>query len=228
MFAQSKSEGGGSTMRRLAVYLGIALLLGLVLVLPWLLVPEPTLAKETINADAVIDVTSLKFQDVNGNKQPDAGEFGIVLGTLFAPGTKTEIGTYRCSFVWGGWVKSTDGVPVTSAIQTFDVKGAGTIVVVGDEPETASIGKGITGVIAGGTGAFTGVTGTATLTMKPVEGTNWPGSGVLEIERPAAAVAGLQGDVRTVMGIAIAGLVVAVIAIVLGAAVAVRSRRGTT
>lgn len=215
-------------MRRLAVYAGIGLFLGLVLLLPWLLLPQPSLAKETITADAVIDVTSLKFQDVNGNKQPDAGEFAIVLGKLYAPVSKNEIGTYRCSFVWGGWVKTTDGVPVTSAIQTFDVKGAGTIVVVGDEPETGSIGKGITGVIAGGTGAFTGVTGTATLTMKPVEGTNWPGSGVLAIERPAAAVAGLQGDVRTVMGIAIASLVVAVVAVVLGAAVAVRSRRSTT
>lgn len=215
-------------MRRLAIYSGIALALGLIMVLPWLLVPQPSLAKETINADAVIDVTSLKFQDVNSNKQPDAGEFAIVLGKLFAPGTKNEIGTYRCSFTWGGWAKSTDGIPVTAAIQIFDVKGAGTIVVVGDEPETGSIGKGVTGVIAGGTGAFTGVTGTATLTMKPVEGTNWPGSGVLEIERPAAAVAGLRGDLRTALGIAIAGLVVAVVAVVLGAAVVVRSRRGAT
>jgi hypothetical protein len=214
-------------MQRVIIYVGIVLLLGMVLVLPWLLIPEPSLAKETINADAVVDVTSLKFQDVNGNKQPDPGEFGIVLGKLYAPGTKTEIGTYRCSFVWGGWANSTDGLSVTPAVQIFDVKGKGTIVVVGDEPTTDSIGKAITGAIAGGTGAFTGVTGTATLTMKPIEGTNWPGAGVLEIERPAAAVAGLQGDVRTVMGIAIASLVVAVVAVVLGIAVAVRSRKGT-
>lgn len=126
--------------------------------------------------DLVVDTTTLKFQDVNNNTQPDAGEFAIVLGKLYTPGgtRENEIGTYRCFFPWGGWANSTEGTPLTLGMQLFDIKGNGTIVVVGDEPTTDSVDMPVAGAIAGGTNQFNGVTGMATLTAKPLEGTEFP------------------------------------------------------
>jgi hypothetical protein len=128
----------------------------------------------TMRIDLVVDTTTLKFQDVNNNTQPDAGEFAIVLGKLYTQGTENEIGTYRCFFPWGGWANSTEGTPVTLGMQVFDIKGNGTIVVVGDEPTTDSVDMPVAGAIAGGTDQFNGVSGMATLTAKPLEGTDFP------------------------------------------------------
>jgi hypothetical protein len=142
---------------------------------------------EKINVNLIVDTTTLKFTDVNNNQQPDPGEFAVVVGKLYTPGTtQNEIGMYRCSFAWGSWANSTEGIPVTPGLQIFDMKGNGTIVVVGDEPTTGAIGKQVVGAIAGGTGDLRGISGMATLTAKPMEGTNWPIEVVLDIERPAA------------------------------------------
>ena len=64
--------------------------------------------------------------------------------------------------------------PVILAIQVFDMKDKGQIVVVGDEPSVGAIGKPVSGVIAGGTG---------TLTPGPMEGSSIPVKVVLDIER---------------------------------------------
>jgi hypothetical protein len=139
----------------------------------------------TMRIDLVVDTTTLKFQDVNNNTQPDAGEFAIVLGKLYTPGTtENEIGTYRCFFPWGGWANSTEGVPVTLGMQVFDIKGNGTIVVVGDEPTTDSVDMPVAGAIAGGTNQFNGVAGMATLTAKPLEGTDFPLEVMFEFIQP--------------------------------------------
>jgi hypothetical protein len=138
----------------------------------------------TMRIDLVVDTTTLKFQDVNNNTQPDAGEFAIVLGKLYTQGTENEIGTYRCFFPWGGWANSTEGVPVTLGMQVFDIRGNGTIVVVGDEPTTDSVDMPVAGAIAGGTNQFNGVSGMATLTAKPLEGTDFPLEVVFEFIQP--------------------------------------------
>lgn len=127
-----------------------------------------------MNLDLVVDAKTLKFQDVNHSKKPAPGDLSTVLGTLFPTGNNTQIGTYRCTFPWEGWVNSTQGVPVTLAIQVYDMKNKGQIVVVGDEPSVEAVGKPVAGVIAGGTGNFTGIKGTATLTAGPMQGTNIP------------------------------------------------------
>lgn len=131
---------------------------------------------EKMNLNLVVDAKTLKFQDVNHSKKPVPGDFSTVLGTLFpaAPANNTQIGTYRCFFPWEGWVNSTQGVPVTLGTQVFDMKNKGEIVVVGDEPSVEAVGKPVSGVIAGGTGNFTGIRGTATLTAEPMQGTNIP------------------------------------------------------
>jgi hypothetical protein len=133
-------------------------------------------AAEKMNLNLVVDAKTLKFQDVNHSKKPVPGDLSTVLGTLFpgAPANNTQIGTYRCTFPWEGWVNSTQGVPVTLSIQVFDMKNKGQIVVVGDEPSVEAVGKPVAGVIAGGTGNFTGIRGTATLTAEPMQGTNIP------------------------------------------------------
>jgi hypothetical protein len=138
----------------------------------------------TMRIDLVVDTTTLKFQDVNNNTQPDSGEFAIVLGKLYAPGTENETGTYRCFFPWGGWANSTEGTPVTLGMQVFDIKGNGTIVVVGDEPTTDSVDMPVAGAIAGGTDQFNGVSGIATLTAKPLEGTDFPLEVMFEFIQP--------------------------------------------
>jgi hypothetical protein len=43
-----------------------------------------TANNNTMRIDLVVDTTTLKFQDVNNNTQPDSGEFAIVLGKLYA------------------------------------------------------------------------------------------------------------------------------------------------
>jgi hypothetical protein len=143
-----------------------------------------TTADNTMRIDLVVDTTTLKFQDVNNNTQPDAGEFAVVLGKLYAPGTENETGTYRCFFPWGGWANSTEGTPLSLGMQVFDIKGNGTIVVVGDEPTTDSVDMPVAGAIAGGTDQFNGVSGMATLTAKPLEGTDFPLEVVFEFMQP--------------------------------------------
>lgn len=126
-------------------------------------------ASDKINLQLKVDTATLKFTDVNGNKKPDPGEFIGILGKLYTPGTQSEVGTYRCTFSWGGWSNSTQGVPVSIGTQIFDIKGNGTIVVVGDEPGEGEgvMGKPVEGTIAGGTGSYKAITsGVATLTLK--------------------------------------------------------------
>lgn len=143
-----------------------------------------TITPEKMTVDLVVDGKTLKFQDTNGNKKPDPVELTVIQGKLFTPGTnKTEIGTYRCTFPFEGWVNSTDGIPVTLSTQIFDFKGKGMIVVVGDEPSAEAVGKPVIGVIAGGTGEFFAVRGTASLTTGEMQGTNFPGKVVFDLIR---------------------------------------------
>ena len=60
-----------------------------------------------INLQLKVDAKTIKFTDVNNNKKPDPGEFVGILGKLYAAGTQNEVGTYRCTFSWGGWSNST-------------------------------------------------------------------------------------------------------------------------
>jgi hypothetical protein len=136
----------------------------------------------TLKVELVVDTTTLKFPGASSNSKPVPGEFAIVSGKLYnasssgvvAVAAEEEIGTYRCFFPWGGWANDTQGTPVTLGVQIFDLEGRGTIVVVGDEPTTDSVGKPVAGAIAGGTGEFKGATGMATLTAKPLKGTDFP------------------------------------------------------
>ena len=163
------------------VIVGIVMVMSLSLLS---VVPRQAAAADPINMKLVVDTTKLKFQDLNNNKQPDAGEFSSVVGTLYATGTQNEIGKYRCFFSWGGWANTTEGIPVTPAVQVFDVKGNGTIVVVGDEPSMDAEGKQVDGAIAGGTGNYKSITGTAGLTENKMEGTNVPFDVVFDIKWP--------------------------------------------
>jgi hypothetical protein len=63
------------------------------------------------------------------------------------------------------------------------MKDKGQIVVVGDEPSVGAVGKPVAGVIAGGTGNFSGIRGIGTLTAGPVEGSSIPVRVVFDIER---------------------------------------------
>ena len=143
---------------------------------------------QKINLDLKIDTSTLKFTDVNGSKMPRPGDFAAILGKLYIPGTQNEVGTYRCTFVWGGWMNSTAGVPVSIATQVFDIKGNGTIVAVGDEPGegAGAMGKPVSGVIAGGTDNYKTISsGVATLTLKGgMEQKLIPLDVVLDFERP--------------------------------------------
>ena len=94
----------------------------------------------------------------------------IVLGKLYTPNTQNEIGTYRASFIWGNWANTTEGAPISLGTQVFDIRENGTIVVVGDIVTDSRNGN-VTGLpvpidaaIAGGTGKYQGVSGTATVT----------------------------------------------------------------
>src|SRR5437870_4139654 len=117
--------------RRCIVFMGIVMVLSLGLIT---VVSQQASAGDPITMKLVVDTTKAKIQDLNNNKQPDAGEFVSIVGTLYATGTQNEIGKYRCFFSWGGWANTTEGIPVTPAVQVFDIKGNGTIAVVGDEP----------------------------------------------------------------------------------------------
>jgi hypothetical protein len=133
----------------------------------------------------IVDTTKLILQDLNNNKQSDAGEFSSIVGTLYAGGTENEIGKYRCFFSWGGWANTTEGIPVTPAVQVFDIKGNGTIVVVGDEPGVGAEGKRVDAAISGGTGNYNSITGIVGLTAQKMEGTNIPFDVVFDIRWPA-------------------------------------------
>lgn len=143
-----------------------------------------TAQADTMNMKLVVDTTNAKIQDLNNNKQPDAGEFVSIIGTLYATGTQNEIGKYRCFFSWGGWANTTEGVPVTPAVQVFDVKGNGTIVAVGDEPSMDAEGKRVDAAIAGGTGNYKSITGIVGLTENKMEGTKVPFDVVFDIKWP--------------------------------------------
>lgn len=130
------------------------------------------LQNEAMEIDLVINTTTLEFQDLNSNSFPDVGETSLVLGTLYAPNTQNEIGKYRASFIWGNWANSTEGAPISLGTQVFDIRENGTIVVVGDIV-TDSRNENATGLpvpidaaIAGGTGKYQGVSGTATITER--------------------------------------------------------------
>ena len=150
------------------------------------MIPASALAvSEMLDIDLVVDTTTLQLQDTDGNGQPDAGETAVVRGKLYENGTQNEIGTYRCSMVWGGWANSTEGIPVTIGTQVFDMQGNGTIVLIGDEPGMEAVGEAVAAAIGGGTGQFTGISGNSTMTAMPLEGTEWPIDVVFNIHRPA-------------------------------------------
>jgi len=157
----------------------MALSLGLVTV-----VSQQAYAADPITMKLVVDTTKAKIQDLNNNKQPDAGEFVSIVGTLYATGTQNEIGKYRCFFSWGGWANTTEGVPVTPAVQVFDIKGNGTIAVVGDEPSMDAEGKRVDAAIAGGTGSYKSITGIVGLTENKMEGAKVPFDVVLDNKWP--------------------------------------------
>lgn len=170
-------------MIKLGTKILLPLVIGSVLSLSYLSgILQQTSAAESINLRLVVDTTKLIFQDLNNNTKPDAGEFSSVVGTLFTPGTQNEVGKYRCFFSWGGWSNSTEGIPVTPALQVFDIKGNGTIVVVGDEPSVGAEEKEVLGAIAGGTGNYTGISGVAGLTAKQMEDTDFPVDVAIQIQ----------------------------------------------
>jgi hypothetical protein len=76
----------------------------------------------------------------------------------------------RASFIWGNWANSTEGAPISLGTQVFDIRENGTIVVVGDIVTDSRNGNAtglpvpIDAAIAGGTGKYQGVSGTATVT----------------------------------------------------------------
>lgn len=148
------------------------------------MMPRQTATAETMNMKLVVDTTNAKIQDLNDNKKPDAGEFVSIVGTLYAAGTENEIGVYRCFFSWGGWANTTAGVPVTPAVQVFDIKGNGTIVATGDEPSMDAEGKQVDAALSGGTGSYKSITGTVGLTEHEMEGTKVPFDVVFDIKWP--------------------------------------------
>lgn len=168
-------------VRRSIVIVGIVMVLSLGLLN---VVSRQVALAEPISMKLVVDTAKAKIQDLNNNKQPDAGEVVSIVGTLYAVGTQNEIGKYRCFFTWGGWANTTEGVPVTPAVQVFDIKGNGTIVAVGDEPSMGAEGKQVDAAISGGTGNYKSITGIAGLTEHKMEGTNVPFDVVFDIKWP--------------------------------------------
>jgi hypothetical protein len=142
-----------------------------------------TATAEPMNMKLVVDTADVKIQDLNNNKEPDPGEFVSIIGTLYAAGTQNEIGKYRNFVSWGGWTNNTEGVPVTLGMQVFDINGNGTIVVVGDELGGAKE-KQVVAVIAGGSGNYKSISGTAGLTEHKMEGTKVPVDVVFDIKWP--------------------------------------------
>jgi hypothetical protein len=166
---------------RWIVLTGIVMVLSLGLVT---VVSQLASAANPVNTKLVVDTTKAKIQDLNNNKQPDAGEFVSIVGTLYATGTQNEIGKYRCFFSWGGWANTTEGVPVTPAVQVFDIKGNGTIVAVGDEPSMDAEGKRVDAAIAGGTGSYKSITGIVGLTENKMEEAKVPFDVAFDIKWP--------------------------------------------
>src|SRR5437867_10941855 len=165
----------------------IVIIVGIVMVMSLGLlsaISRQTATADPINMKLVVDTTNAKIQDLNNNKQPDAGEFVSIVGTLYATGTENEIGKYRCFFSWGGWANTTEGVSVTPAIQVFDIKVNGNIAVVGDEPSMDAEGKRVDAAIAGGTGSYKSITGIVGLTENKMEGAKVPFDVVFDIKWP--------------------------------------------
>jgi hypothetical protein len=171
------------------ILLGVVIIMASLTFLPQLVSQLVFAAPEKTNLDLRVDTKTIKLSDLNNNKMPDPGEMVGILGKLYTPGTQNEVGTYRCTFMWGGWSNSTQGIPVAIGTQVFDIKGNGTIVVVGDEPGEGEgiIGKPVEGVIAGGTGNYRTITnGVATLTQTAgMEQPLIPFNVVLDFERPS-------------------------------------------
>jgi hypothetical protein len=130
------------------------------------------LDKDAMNMDLVINTSTLKIHDLNNNKFPDTGELSTVLGTLYNPETQNELGSYRASFIWGILDNSTDQAPISIGTQVYDIRDNGTIVVIGDIVTDSRIGSGpgisvpIAAVIAGGTGNYHGISGSAIMTER--------------------------------------------------------------
>lgn len=128
--------------------------------------------EETRYMDLVINTSTLKIHDLNNNKHPDTGELSTVLGTLYNRDTQNELGSYRALFVWGVLDNSTTQAPVSLGTQVFDIKDNGTLVVIGDIVTDSRNGSGpgisvpIAAAIAGGTGEYTGISGSAIITEK--------------------------------------------------------------
>lgn len=122
---------------------------------------------ETLQLKLEVDPKTIKLTDINNNARPDPGEMVGLLGKLYTPGTENEVGIHRGTFMWEAGSNSTEGLTVDIGTQVFDIKGNGTIVVVGDLPGAgkAIVGKPVHGVIAGGTGSYKTITnGEASIT----------------------------------------------------------------
>jgi hypothetical protein len=128
--------------------------------------------EEGMHMDLVINTSTLKIHDLDNNKHPDTGELSTVLGTLYNSDTKNELGSYRALFVWGALDNSTEQAPVSLGTQVFDIKDNGTLVVIGDIVTDSRNGSGpgisvsIAAAIAGGTGEYAGISGSAILTER--------------------------------------------------------------
>jgi hypothetical protein len=173
---------------KLYTTLGLALA---ALIFPMLTMPYKAMVAtaSTTPSRVVVDTKTIIFQDVHGNKKPAPGDLTEVQGRLFTPRTTTQVGIYRCTFPFEGWVNSTEGTPVTLATQVFDIKGKGMIVLVGDEPSVEAVGKPASGVIAGGTGEFFAIRGTGTLTAEAMQGTQIPVKVAFDIVNATGPVA---------------------------------------
>jgi hypothetical protein len=173
------------------IALGVVTIMASLTFLPQMASQIVVAAPELVNLELKVDPKTIKLSDLNNNTAPDPGEMVGILGKLYTPGTQNEVGTYRCTFMWGGWSNSTQGIPVAIGTQVFDIKGNGTIVVVGDEPGEGEgiISKPVEGVIAGGTGSYKTITsGVATLTQTAgMEQPLIPFDLVLEFERSSNA-----------------------------------------
>jgi hypothetical protein len=156
-------------VKKIGIVIASVVIAGAILAtyLPQLVSQMAFAAPETVSLELIVDPKTIKLSDLNNNTAPDSGEMVGILGKLYTPGTENEVGTFRGTFMWGGWANSTEGIPVDIGTQVYDIKGNGTIVVVGDEPGGGEgvIGKPVEGVIAGGTGSYKTITsGVASLT----------------------------------------------------------------
>ena len=120
----------------------------------------------TIVVDLQPDPTTLIVSDTNGDGAPSAGEFFVVTGDIYEPGTDNDIGDFICRGVYLADLAITamDEPPtitggiagqITQVQQTYFFEDKGVLHVLGTEPGPVM-------AVAGGTGDFAGASGTLT------------------------------------------------------------------